>query len=135
MNTIYILSDEAYEAEQAWINSLPKTRVTIISIWNKLTNNPPGEPAFRYDILVPKGTRKETLDRAYGITNVDERPLPTQVCATTAGDVMILNGKYYLVDPIGFHPLTEAEAGKIERELSPLQTTYGYAWLVKQGLL
>jgi hypothetical protein len=48
---------------------------------------------------------------------------------------MIMDGKYFLVDPLGFHPLTEAEASKIEHELSPVDTFKGYAWLVEQGLL
>ena len=57
-----------------------------------------------------------------------------QACATTTGDMMVLDGQHYLVEHIGFHELTEAEAQAI-MQLSVLETWRGYDRLVQDHLI
>lgn len=105
--------------------------VTIISIWSKRHRN---DPPVRYDVSAQGDTVNATLERAFALTNVDNRPLALQVDATTTGDIMLLDGKHYLVEDQGFHELTEAEAQRIEH-LGSEVTSKGYDWLVREHLL
>ena len=65
--------------------------VTIISLWSTLRWP---VPPVRYDVLAQDGDVETTLQDAYVVTNVDGRPMGKQACATTAGDMMVLDGKH-----------------------------------------
>ena len=101
--------------------------VTIISLWSKLRWP---IPSVQYDVLARDGDVATTLEDAFATTNVDGRPMGKQACATTAGDMMVLDGQHYLVEPVGFHKLTEREAQAIA-QLHVLQTCWGYERLVE----
>jgi len=105
--------------------------VTIISLWSKLRWP---IPPVQYEVLAQDGDVETTLQDAFAVTNVDGRPMGKQECATTAGDMMVLDGQHYLVDPEGFHKLTEAEAQAI-MQLSALETWWGYDRLVRDHLI
>ena len=105
--------------------------VTIISLWSTLRWP---APPVRYDVLAQDGDVEATLQDAFAVTNVDGRPMGKQACATTTGDIMVLDGQHYLVEHIGFHALTEAEAQAI-LQLSVLQTSWGYDRLVRDHLI
>jgi len=105
--------------------------VTIISLWSKLDRP---IPAVQYDVLARDGDINTTLQDAYVVTNVDGRPMGRQACATTAGDMMVLHGQHYFVEPRGFRKLTEAEAQAV-MQLGVLETMWGFDRLVKNGLI
>ena len=105
--------------------------VTIISLWSALGR---ATAPVRYDVLAEDGDVETTLQDAYVVTNVDGRPMGKQACATTTGDLMVLDGQHYLVEHIGFHVLTEVEAQAI-LQLSALQTSWGYDRLVRDHLI
>ena len=104
--------------------------VTIISLWSALGR---AAAPVRYDVLAEDGDVETTLQDAYEYTNVDGRPMAKEACATTAGDMLVLDGRHYLVDPFGFHELTQAEAQKILK-LSVLATRWGYDQLLRDHL-
>lgn len=105
--------------------------VTIISLWSKLRWH---APAVRYDVLAQGSDVDATLENTFSVTNRPGRPMGRQACSTSAGDLMVLDGRHYLVEPQGFHELTDAEAQAIE-ELSPVDTWWGYDRLVKKHLI
>jgi hypothetical protein len=115
--------------------------VTIISIWSKW-DDAEGKLRGRdknvvYDVQVPCDNRTDeldTLEAAFRITNLDDRPLARQACASTCGDVFVLNGQHWLVDKSGFTPLTQAQADKV-LALSSRDTGMGYSWLVEHKLI
>ena len=127
------------------ISETATVRVTIISIWSKI-DGLEGTRAGRdknveYTVEVPAGNTPEaTLDAAYASTNRDDRPLGQSVCATSAGDIMILpnrlfpylDGQHYLVDRYGFKALTLAQSEAIQK-LSSRDTSMGFNWLVKRN--
>jgi hypothetical protein len=118
--------------------------VRIISIWSKV----PGAEGrlmnrsenFEYDVEVPAKFRdgrldvEGTLDRAFARTNRDDRPHNKRCCSTSAGDVMVLGGKHYLVAGHGFKELTPEESKAIQA-LTSRDTSFGYDWLKKQNLI
>jgi hypothetical protein len=88
--------------------------VTITSMW------PTGEKAGprTYDVFIetqPDDVDENILGRAFVLTNMDNRPLRHEVCSTSAGDFMTLNGKAYLVENMGFHRLTPAEFARFQK--------------------
>ena len=105
--------------------------VTIISLWSKLRWP---IPPVQYEVLAQDGDVETTLQDAFAVTKVDGRPMGKQACATTTGDMMVLDGQHYLVEHIGFHELTEAEAQAI-MQLSVLETWRGYDRLVQDHLI
>jgi hypothetical protein len=108
-----------------------KKIVTIISLWSTLRWP---IPPVQYDVLAQDDDVASTLEDAFATTNMDGRPMGKQACATTAGDMMVLDGKHYLVEPSGFHKLTEAEAHAIA-QLHVLQTCWGYERLVENRFI
>jgi hypothetical protein len=119
--------------------STVETMVKIISIWSKwdcLEGVVTGrDQNVEYDVQVPLGdTDLETLDNAFGLTNQDDRPLRHKVCSTTAGDIMVLDGQHYLVEGIGFAPITAEQSAAIQK-LSSRDTSAGLAFLTKHNLI
>ena len=109
--------------------------VTIISIWSKCPGTPGHERNAQYAVEVDAtGTPYDILDRAFVATNDDDRPLGTEVCSTTAGDIMVLDDQPYLVEGIGFVPVTKAQAFDIE-QLDSRETSGGLAYLLKHKLI
>jgi len=106
--------------------------VTIISLWSNLRWH---APAIRYDVLAQGSDVDATLEDAFSVTKRPGRPMRGRACSTTAGDLMVLDGRHYLVEPQGFHELTDAEAQAIIEELSPLDTSWGYDWLANNDLI
>jgi hypothetical protein len=92
------------------IHSNNKTKtVTIISLWTRRVHGPGSRHA--YDVSIPgKPTVTEMLRDAYAITNMDGRPHGKQIWSTTSGDMMVVDGVYFLVASVGFHLLTRKEA-------------------------
>lgn len=90
---------------QSGINNI----ITIISLWTRRFRGP---TAFnQYDVEVAAApTIGKMLQAAYVQTNLDGRPHGKHVCSTTTGDLMVLNGVYYLVAAQGFHQLTQEQA-------------------------
>ncbi len=114
-------------------------KVAIISIWSKIDglegSRAGRDKNFEYSVDVPVGATPEAmLNAAYAITNCDDRPLGRQVCATTAGDIMVLDGQHYLVDRFGFTALTLVQSAAIQK-LSSRDTSMGFDWLVKRNLI
>jgi hypothetical protein len=103
--------------------------VTIISVWSKRHKS---EPPIRYDVVAQGDDAHSTLEDAFRLTNV--RSLPPRVAATSTGDLMLLEGQHYLVEDVGFHPLTTSEAKRIE-QLGSEDTSKGYDWLAQEHLL
>lgn len=108
--------------------------VTIISLWSKLRKPLPPPPPIQYDVLAQDGDVATTLEDAYAVTNMDGRPMGRQAWATTTGDMMLLDGKHYLVEPHGFRELTDAEAQAI-KQLDCRETCGGYDRLVENRLI
>ena len=54
----------------------------------------------------------EILEAAFEMTNLDNRPLVGVVAATTTGDLMLSEGKYYWVAPQGFRLISSEEAAR-----------------------
>jgi len=108
-------------------------KVTIHSIWSKQA---PTDRVFTYTVEVPEGTTvMETLENAYCMTNMDDRPRRLEVPSTTAGDIILADGQHWLVENVGYHKLTPEEVAWISTRLTSLTTTFGYAFLVEQGHL
>ena len=111
--------------------------VTIISIFSKWPG-PEGKLAGRdqnveYSVEVPAGeTPEATLNAAYALTNMDDRPLGNKVCSTSAGDIMVLDGQHYFVDWEGFKKLTPKQSTAIQA-LTSRDTGMGWDWLVKHN--
>lgn len=105
--------------------------VTIISLWSKAA---PGQSSnVKYDVTVPRSSEVNVmLEAAFCLTNAPDRPMGCPACATTAGDIMVVDGRPYLVEPHGFHPLTQAESERIQ-QLTCLQTCFGYDNLVRSS--
>jgi len=82
--------------------------VTIISLWTRRMRGP--EALHRYDVSVPVRPIREMLSEAYDQTNIDGRPMECSICATTSGDLMVVDGVYYLVATRGFRRLTSDQA-------------------------
>lgn len=118
---------------------LKTSTVTIISIWSKI-DSLEGKLRNRdknviYNVTVPTGaTAEETLGAAFCLTNADDRPLHDSVCSTTAGDIMVLDTQYYLVERVGFRPVTVAEATQ-SQQLTSRDTSFGYDFMVKNNLI
>jgi hypothetical protein len=106
--------------------------VTIYSLWTK---HFPNHSTIEYSVKVPAAaTTIDTLEKAFSRTNCQGRPRAGEFCSTTTGDVMELDGQYYLVEHIGFHALTQAEADAVI-QLDCRDTCWGYDWLVNHHLL
>ena len=74
------------------------------------------------------------MENAYALTNRDDRPMGRQACSTTAGDIMVLGDRHYLVEGCGFRPITLAQSSMIQ-QLTSRDTSFGFEFMVKQGLL
>jgi hypothetical protein len=91
-------------------NKTTKT-VTIISLWTRHFQGP--AVPHQYDVTVPVApTVKAMLESAYARTNDDNFLRPSKVWATTAGDLMVLDGTHYLVASSGFLLLTSDEVAQ-----------------------
>jgi hypothetical protein len=109
-------------------------QIEIISIWTKHTAT---DTPFKYNVevlLSPGDSHVDLLDKAFMATNVDNRPHRMEVCSTTEGDLMKLDGQYYLVDDVGFSPVTAEEADKISK-LTARETMWGLKDMRKHNLL
>src|SRR3974390_1891289 len=103
-------------------------KVTIHSIWSK---QDPTDRVFTYTVEVPEGTTvMETLEKAYCMTNMENRHTRLEVSATTAGVIILADGQHWLVDNVWYHKLTPEEVAWISTRLTSLTTTFGYAFLV-----
>lgn len=114
------------------------TTVTIISIWSKwdglegkLTGR---DKNVVYNVEVEASDDQSALNEAFAVTNHDTRPVGQIVCATTPGDILIVNGTHYLVEGCGFSKLTPAVSEALQN-LSSRDTSMGLAWLLKHGYL
>lgn len=106
--------------------------VTIISIWTKRDQR---DPAFTYTVNVPEALDASgTLERAFALTNRDDRPNGNRCCATSAGDIMVLDGQAYLVEGVGYHAITPQESEAFQR-LTSRDTSFGYKWCVDHQLI
>ncbi len=113
--------------------------IKIISIWSKI---PGGEGRrmnrsenFEYEVAVPPAATVEgTLDKAFILTNQDDRPHGNRCCSTSVGDVMVLEGRHYLVEGRGFKELTPQESAAVQA-LTSRDTSFGYEYLKKHYLI
>lgn len=116
-------------------NAIPadKADVKITSIWTK---NPPARPDnFEYTVRVDRGENPDaTLSAAFLMTNMEDRPNRTKVCSTSCGDILELDGEFYLVEDMGFAKLTAAEAAKV-KTLTIRETTFGLEDMKKNKLI
>lgn len=111
-----------------------KATVTIISMHSRAYRPAPALPP-QYTVEVER--RDEaiiTLDKAWELTNREDRPRAKEFCSTSAGDLMILDGQYYLVEGGSYHPLTPAEA-EAAMKLTTRDTSWGYDDLKKHNLI
>jgi hypothetical protein len=121
------------------MNKSTVAKVVVTSIWSKI-EGAEGRLMGRdknvvYPVIVKRGeTAEDTLENAFVKTNADDRPFGTTCCSTTAGDIMKLDGQDYLVGIFGFHAITADEAAQIAK-LSSRDTSFGYDFLVKRGLI
>jgi hypothetical protein len=108
--------------------------VTIISIWSKAPEiDRPNNVV--YDVIVPTGDNHEdTLEAAFAMTNMDNRPMGNRACSTSAGDIMILNGEHYLVSRCGFTKLTLDQSEKIQK-LTSRDTSFGLEFMLKHNII
>lgn len=74
------------------------------SLWTRRVYGRP----FDYEVSVPCGTIDEMLDEVYYKTTVDSRHAD-QACATTAVDLLQLDGNYYSVGGSRYWSFAEAE--------------------------
>lgn len=114
-----------------------KTHVTIISIWSKEDSGtiPERRSNRVYTVEVERGlTWAETLERAFGVTNLDSRPFGQLVCSSTCGDIFILDGDHYFCDSHSFRRITQEQSFKIQ-QLSSRDTGFGWKWLEENGLI
>jgi hypothetical protein len=108
-------------------------RVTIHSIWSKCLHT---DRVFTYSVDVPDGTTvMETLENAFCLTNMDDRPRRKEVPSTTAGDIMLASGQHYLVESCGYRKLNTSEVFHITTKLTSRETAFGYDHMVKEGYL
>lgn len=113
--------------------------VTIISIWSKLEGLE-GRLSGRsenvvYTVDVPaEGSDTDIMERAFMRTNSDDRPMGRRACSTTAGDLMVVDGRHYLVESTGFSALREDQA-KAAQALFSSATSLGFNYLVSTGRL
>jgi len=107
-------------------------KITIHSIWS---NRNPGQSAPSYSVEVEAGKTPEyALENAFVYTNTDERPEGRSFCSTTSGDVLEMDGCFWLAETVGFHKLTAEEAAKV-LVLSSRDTSFGYADLKAHKLI
>jgi len=107
---------------------MKQTIVTIISRW---TDN------LVYSVTVAQGwgeTVEDALHSAFNLTNQDDRPLRKQVCSTSVGDLMIVNGEYWLVDRSGMKKLDEQQAIAWQ-QIDARDAHDGWDWCVQQGVI
>lgn len=116
--------------------------VTIFSNWTKrlMTKQAEivnGEQGLldRYEVWIPDArTVAEALEAAWELTNdANKRPYAQQVCSTTVGDLLLVEGQHYLVTHFYFEPLTEAEAQAI-RGLGLADPVVFDQWVAKNGV-
>jgi len=124
---------EEVQATKPVAPAAPATaKVTVISIWSK---DGPDSPNPSYEVTVPRGKNEaKTLDAAFALTNRDDRPKRTEVCSTSAGDILVLDGTSYFVDWVGFKALTPAQAEAVQK-LTSRDTGMGWEWLVQRHLV
>lgn len=109
--------------------------VDIISIWSKCQELPGHENNFKYTVSVRRnGKAEHMLEAAFRLTNRDDRPLGGEVCSTSSGDIMILDGQHYLVEDFGYHKLTLAQSEQIQK-LTSRETSFGYNFMAEHNLL
>jgi hypothetical protein len=110
--------------------------VTIMSIWTK--RNAADEPfTYSLPIILPLAELDEeqaALGAAFAATNNDDRPHGRQCCSTSAGDIMIVDGKYFLVEGHGFEPITFEQSVQI-RHLTSRETSFGLQDMLDNGLV
>jgi uncharacterized lipoprotein YajG len=106
--------------------------VTVISIWSKWEEckDGPRSQNFTYEVAVRAQNELEALEEAFCLTNMDNRPHGRLCCATTAGDVMVIDSVPYLVAGNGFEQLTAAQFEAVLR-LGSRDTSFGLAFMVK----
>ena len=109
--------------------------VEIISIWSKCKELVGHENNFHYTVIVRRnGCSDHMLEDAFRLTNNDHRPLNHEVCSTSTGDILVLDGQHYLVEGFGFRKITHAESEQIQK-LTSRDTTFGYNFMVKHNLI
>jgi len=113
--------------------------VKIISIWSKISGLEGRlmgrNHNYEYEVTVTAAADVEdTLEAAFCATNADDRPNGNRVCSTTAGDIMVLDGQHYLVEPHGYREITEAESAQIQT-LTSSDTSFGYDFMANRGLI
>lgn len=74
------------------------------------------------------------LRDAFRSTNCDNRPHSNSLCSTSAGDVMSLDGRFWLIEPVGFKELNLREFDTI-CDLTSRDTSFGYDDLKRSGLI
>lgn len=117
------------------INLSSTADVRIISLWSKCEGIPGQEDNATYTVRVIRADSAiGTLEAAFRVTNQDDRPRRHNVCSTSAGDIMVLDGNHYLVEGMGFRPLTLVESEKIQK-LTSRDTSFGYEFMVKHDIL
>lgn len=115
------------------MNERAMTLVHVTSMWAR---EPGRENRWvpSYPVAVKTGPVGEMLEEAFWRTNRDDRPLRNSVCSTTAGDLMRVDGRYFLVERCGFKEVSEAEACKI-RTLTSRETSWGYDDMKQNGFI
>jgi hypothetical protein len=98
-----------------------KKFVTIISMFTD---------GLAYQVEVDDVPVRQMLSLAWEQTNRDHRPLGKMVCSTTMGDLMLAEGKYFLVDAAGFKEFTPEQALKWQR-LDSRDASMGFDWVAK----
>lgn len=107
--------------------------VTIYSVWSKREAT---QAAPRYTVEVADtNSNINAMEEAFEITNRPDRPNGQSVCSTSPGDVMEVNGMFYLVAGEGYQALTNEEARIIIHQLRSRDTSAGLEWLRKYDLV
>ena len=110
-------------------------KVTVISLWSKCEGVRGHENNATYEVEVPAGgDHIQTLERAFARTNQDDRPKGHEVCSTSSGDILVLDGRHYLVENSGYHELTLTESEMVQK-LTSRDTSLGFDFMAKNHLL
>lgn len=107
--------------------------VKIHSLWTKEVER---SVAPSYTVTVPRGaTILETLENVFVATNIDSRPRGNEFCSTSSGDILEVQGAFFLVEGVGYSSLTTSQAMTLIEFHTSRDSGLGLDWLIKRGIL
>lgn len=99
--------------------------VTIMSRW---TDN------LTYQVPVQATTPERAVEEAFGLTNLDKRPHGNSVCATSVGDLLFVQGRYFVVEPVGCKEITAEQAIEWQK-VDHRDAHMGFERCAREGLI